>query len=140
MATHTLNDLDLTQLNIAADDKTMRKLMMLIEGTYGIGIQASIQKYGYSEQRYHQLLNGFKQRGIDALIDRKRGPKSNHVRDDKVISQIIRLRFLDPEASAGVIAQKLRQTGLQVSVRSVERTITEYGLQKKTPSVKSRVQ
>lgn len=111
--------------------------MMLIEGTYGIGIQSSIQKYGYSEQRYHQLLREFKQRGIDALIDRKRGPKSNHVRDDKVISQIIRLRFLDPKASAEVIAQKLRQTGVQVSVRSVERTITEYGLQKKTPSVKS---
>lgn len=140
MATHKLNDLDLTQLNISSDDKTLRKLMMLIEGTYGIGIQASIKKYGYSEQRYHQLLSDFKQRGIDAVIDRKRGPKSNHVRDETVISQIIRQRFLDPKASAEVIAQKLRQIGHQVSVRSVERTITEYGLQKKTPSVKSRAQ
>lgn len=48
-----------------------------------------------------------------------------------MVSQIIRLRFLDPKASAEVIAQKLRQTGVKVSVRSVERTITEYGLQKK---------
>lgn len=140
MSTHTLNELDLTQLNISSDDKTLRKLMMLIEGTYGIGIQASIKKYGYSEQRYHQLLKEFKHRGIDALIDQKRGPKSNHVRDEKVVSQIIRHRFLDPKASAEVIAQKLRQSGIQVSVRSVERTITEYGLQKKTPSVKSRSQ
>jgi len=135
MAAPILNDLDLTKLNISPDDKPLRKLMMLIEGTYGMGIQASIKKYTYSEQRYHQLLRDFKNRGMDALIDRKRGPKSKHVRDETVMNQVIRQRFLDPEASADVIAQRLRQIGLQVSVRSVERTITEYGLQKKTPSI-----
>jgi arginine repressor len=31
-----------------------------------------------------------------------------------------------------VIAQKLNQTGFKISQRSVERTITEYGIQKKT--------
>lgn len=136
--TSSLSDLDLSKLNIDADDKTTRKLLMLIEGTYGIGVKASIAKYGYTEQRYYQLLKVFKKEGIQALADQKRGPKTNRVRSKKVIGQIIRLRFLDPEAGAQVIAQKLRQMGMAVSVRSVERTITQYGLQKKTPSVQSR--
>lgn len=132
MADSWISDLDLTRLNIAPDDKTTRKLMMLIEGTYGIGVQQAIEKYGYSEGRYYQLLRAFKRSGIEGLIDQKRGPKTRHVRSEQVIHQIIRLRFLDPQASTQVIAQKLRQMGTDVSIRSVERTITEYGLQKKT--------
>jgi hypothetical protein len=50
-------------------------------------------------------------------------------------AQVIRHRFLDPQASPDVIAQKLRQTGFEISTRSVERVISEYGLQKKTLSV-----
>ena len=64
-------------------------------------------------------------------MDKKRGPDKQTVRTRETINQIIRLRFLDPLASADVIAQKLKQTGYKVSKRSVERTITEYGLQKK---------
>ena len=45
---------------------------------------------------------------------------------------VIRHRFLDPDASAAVIAQKLVQTGVVLSIRSVERIIQDYGLQKKT--------
>jgi hypothetical protein len=60
------------------------------------------------------------------------------VRTPNVVTQIIRHRFLDPDAGAEVIAQKMRQTGVGVSRRSVERTITEYGLQKKTLQIPSR--
>lgn len=133
-STHNLQDLDLNKLKIQADDTTVRKLFMLIEGTYGIGVKKSIEKYGYTEQRYYQLLKGFKESGLEALEDRKRGPKQKTVRTDQVVQQIIRLRFLDPDANSAVIAQKLRQMGIKkVSARSVERTISEYGLQKKTP-------
>jgi hypothetical protein len=48
------------------------------------------------------------------------------------VRQVIRHRFLDADASAQVIGQKLRQVGCVVSTRSVERIIAEYGLQKKT--------
>jgi hypothetical protein len=48
------------------------------------------------------------------------------------VRQVIRHRFLDPEASTEVIAQKLCQTGFVISIRSVARVIAEYGLQKKT--------
>jgi hypothetical protein len=54
-----------------------------------------------------------------------------------LVRQVIRYRFLDPEASADVIAQKLRQTGFVISTRSVERVIGDYGLQKKTLSMSS---
>ena len=44
----------------------------------------------------------------------------------------------DPDASADIIAQKMRQAGFPVSTRSVERVIEKYGLQKKTPSLPPR--
>jgi hypothetical protein len=55
----------------------------------------------------------------------------NYRRTDEVVRQVIRHRFLDPEISPEVIAQKLGQTGYSISTRSVERTIADFGLQKK---------
>ena len=40
---------------------------------------------------------------------------------------------VDPDASAEVLAQKLTQDGYTISIRSVQRVIAQYGLQKKTP-------
>jgi len=128
-----LAGIDLGKLNISPDDKPTVKLLMLIEGTYGIGVGKSIEKYGFSEQRYYQIRKSFMERGSDALFDLKRGPRGNHVRSEDVGKLIIRMRYLDPDSGAAVIAQKLNQQGISISVRSVERTITEYGLQKKTP-------
>ena len=128
-----LAGIDLGKLNISPDDKPAVKLLMLIEGTYGIGVEKSIEKYGFSEQRYYQLRKAFMERGSAALVDLKRGPRWNHVRSEQVEKLIIRMRYLDPESGAAVIAQKLKQQGTDISIRSVERTITEYGLQKKTP-------
>lgn len=128
----SLPDLDISKLNVDKNDSTALKLFMLIEGIYGGGVKFSIEKYGYTEQRYYQLLKAFKSEGIDGLVNKKRGPRGNSKRTDKVNQQIIRHRFLDPEASSGVIAQKLRQTGISISKRSVDRTIAKFGLQKKT--------
>ena len=131
----TLPDLDLSLLNINEDDAITRKMMMLFEGVYGLGVKHAAKKYGYTEQRYYQLLKDFKKSGSAALVDQKRGPKHKSRRTEQVVQQIIRHRFLDPDASAAVIAQKINQTGMAVSLRSVERTIQEYGLQKKTSSI-----
>lgn len=121
---------DLSKLNI--NDGVSLKFMMLVEGAFSIGVKESIAKYGYTEQRYYQLLKSFKENGIDGLIDKKTGPKENSKRSDVIIKQILRYRFLNPLDSAEIIAQKLNQQGVTISVRSVERTITEYGIQKKT--------
>lgn len=87
---------DLGKLNISPDDKPTVKLLILIEGTYGIGVENSIEKYGFSEQRYYQLKKAFMERGSDALVDLKRGPRRNHVRSEDVGKLIIRIGILTP--------------------------------------------
>jgi len=116
---------------IDPQDSLTMKLSMLFEGHCTIGVKDAIEKYDYTEQRYYQLLNKYLEGGSEALIDKKPGSDKQSVRTKDAVNQIIRLRFLDPFASADVISQKLNQIGYKVSKRSVERTITDYGLQKK---------
>jgi hypothetical protein len=123
-------------LKVSADDEITHKLLMLIEGECeGLGAMEAARKFGYSRQRYFQLRAAFDQRGATALCSRKRGPKTNYRRTAEVVRQVIRHRLLDPDASAEVIGQKLVQSGWTISIRSVERVLAEYGLQKKTPQV-----
>ncbi len=126
-------------LEMLEDDEITRKLAMLIEGECeGLGPAQAAAKFSFSRQRYFQLRSAFVEHGALALRSRKRGPKRNYRRTEEVIRQVIRHRFLDPDASAEVIAQKLRQCGLSISTRSVERVIEQFGLQKKTPSLSSQ--
>jgi hypothetical protein len=125
-------------LAILPGDEVTLKLAMLLEGECSaLGPLQAAQKFGFSKQRYFQLRQVFREQGSAALSSQKRGPKRNYRRTDEVVRQIIRHRFLDPDASADVIAQKLRQAGWTISTRSVERTIAYFGLQKKTPSLPS---
>lgn len=120
-------------LAVPAGDEITRKLAMLIEGECeGLGPHRAAAKFGFSKQRYFQLRAAFLQQGALALISHKRGPKTNYRRSAEVVRQIIRHRFLDPEASVEVIAQKLGQNGWPISVRSIQRVIEDFGLQKKT--------
>ena len=119
-----------------ADDEIARKLAMLIEGECeGLGPLQAAQKFGFSKQRYFQLRAAFDDLGAAALQSRKRGPKTHYRRTAEVVRQVIRHRFLDAEASPEVIAQKLTQSGWEISIRIVQRVIEEFGLQKKTLSM-----
>lgn len=123
-------------LALRQEDEISRKLAMLIEGECeGLGPIKSAQKYGFTKQRYFQIRKAFTEEGASALGSRTRGPKGPYRRTDELQRQVIRHRFLDPSASIEVIAQKLRQTGFPISVRSVERVIADFGLQKKTLSL-----
>ncbi len=42
-----------------------------------------------------------------ALVNKTPGPKRNYRRTSEVVRQIIRYRFLDPECTVDVIAQKV---------------------------------
>jgi hypothetical protein len=120
-------------LAVVDDDEVSRKLAMLIEGECeGVGPVKAAEKYGLTKQRYFQLRAAYQTDGAIALLSKPRGPKTKYRRTDELQRQVIRHRFLDPNASADVIAQKLRQTGFVISTRSVERVIADYGLQKKT--------
>jgi hypothetical protein len=120
-------------LRVLPEDEITLKLAMLYEGDCeGLGPLKAAEKFGYSKQRYFQLRHLFQEQGAIALLSKTTGPKSNYRRTDQVVRQIIRYRFLDPDLSPEVIAQKLGQTDHPVSTRSVQRTIADYGLQKKT--------
>lgn len=122
------------QLPVRQDDEVTQKLAMLFEGQCETAdITAVVRKFGYSRQRYYQLLQKFHAGGAVALQNQKTGPKHNYRRTQEVVRQVIRHLFLDREASPEVVAQKLRQLGNAISVRSVQRVVAEYGLQKKTP-------
>ena len=120
-------------LPIADSDPLAARFLMLVEGECLDGnIAAIARKYGYCRQRYYQILHAFQQGGLPALQPHKTGPKSNYRRTDQAVRQVLRHRFLDPEASPEVITQKLRQTHFPISQRSVQRVIADYGLQKET--------
>ena len=126
-------------LPVDLQDEVTRKLAMLIEGQCeGLGPTQAAEKQGYTKQRYFQLLHAYEELGSAGLTSKPRGPKRNYRRTDELVRQVIRHRFLDPGASPEVIAQKLQQTGFVISIRSVERVIAEYGLQKKTLRLSAR--
>ena len=125
-------------LDVIDGDEVTVKLAMLIEGECeGLGPIKAARKYGFSKGRYFQLRQAYRKQGALALQCKQRGPRTKYRRTGELVRQVIRYRFLDPEASADVIAQKLRQTGFVISTRSVERVIGDYGLQKKTLSMPS---
>lgn len=127
------------ELIVPADDEITPRLLMLVEGECeGLGALEAAGKHGLTKQRYYQVLKLFKEQGALALRLQKTGPKTNSVRTDEVERQVIRHRFLDPDASVNIIAQKLRQAGFQISTRSVARVIAKYGLPKKTLSLPPR--
>jgi hypothetical protein len=136
----TFDDQDLPYLSgpagslpILPDDEISLKLAMLYEGhCEGLGAAQAATRFGYSRARYFQLLRLLRDQGALALQSKPTGPKSNYRRTDEIVRQVIRHRFLDPEVSPEVIAQKLHQTQHLLSVRSVQRVIADYGLQKKT--------
>jgi len=121
------------QLTISPQDPVAWKLSMLFEAAHSTtdSIKDIAQRYGYTREHFYVIKKKYNEHGTEGLRDKLTGPKSDYKRTDEVKKQIIRHRFLDPEANCEVIAQKMRQSGVSISQRSVERTIKDYGLQKK---------
>jgi transposase len=125
------------QLTVHPEDHVARRFIMLLEGECELGATVAARKFDMTRQRFYQLRSRYDRQGLIGLEPRKPGPKTNYVRTDEVIRQVIRHRFLDPDASTGVIAQKMRQAGFPVSARSVDRIVNDYGLQKKNLSLRT---
>lgn len=121
-------------LKINPKDTTAWKFMMLIDAATSKNetIEQISHRYGYTREHFYVIKKKYEDNGSQALSDKPKGPKCNYKRTDEIEKQIIRHRFLDPDANSEVIAQKMNQTGHEISQRSVERTINEYGLQKKS--------
>jgi hypothetical protein len=126
-------------LSIDPDDEVFLKMAMLLKGECGPdGPSRVAAEFGFSRQRYFQVRTLFHSQGLAGLISHRRGPKTNYRRTREIVCQIVRYRFLDPDISSEVIAQKLRQNDFEISARSVDRVLAEFGLQKKTLSVSTR--
>jgi hypothetical protein len=126
-------------LPVLGDDEISQKLLMLMEGQCSpLGPKQAAEKFGFTKQRYYQILKVYSLQGAPALASRKRGPQRNYRRTAEAVRQVIRHRFLDPDASAEVIAQKLTQSSFTISVRSVDRIIEDFGLQKKMVPLSSK--
>jgi len=123
----------LISLTIDPADPAAWKFSMLYEASMAKdgNIKEIAGKYGYTREHFYTVKRQFEKEGFRALQDKVKGPKRNYVRTKVAEKEIIRHRFLDPEANSAVITQKMKQSGHDVSQRSVERTINEYGLQKK---------
>ena len=90
------------------DDIFVPRFLMLVDGQcMGAGAAKAAEKFGLSKQRYFQLFKLFREQGSPGLLGHKPGPKHNYVRTDEVVRQIIRHRFLDPDATLDIIVQKL---------------------------------
>ena len=120
-------------LLVPKDDEVSRRLAMLIKGECeGLGPSKAAEKFDFTRQRYYQILAAYLEQGAEGLLLQTPGPKTDYRRTDQVVRLVIRCRFLDPDSSPEVIAQKIRQQSHTISQRSVERIIADYGLQKKT--------
>lgn len=120
-------------LQIARNDRASLKMAMLLEGECTeVGPVRAAANFNYSKARYFQIRHAFSIEGMDALICKKTGPKTNYRRTSTIIKLVIRARFLDPDTTAEVITSKLTQDCHKISIRSVKRIICDYGLQKKT--------
>ena len=123
---------DSGNLKISSEDEVAWKLAMLIEGRCSDKtVREVVASYGFSPQRYHQLLAAYERNGTPELISSKRGPQKAHKRTEEVIKQVVRYRYLDKESKPEIISQKLKQNGFDVSARSVFRVFEDYGLQKR---------
>jgi hypothetical protein len=120
------------------NDAITFKRAMLIEGEgTELGPLQVAAKFGFCKQRSWQLRKQFAEGGAAALQRNPRGPETAYRRTEELVRQVIRQRFLDPNASPAVIAQKLRQAGFVIRTRSVARVIEQFGLHKNSLSLPS---
>lgn len=118
-------------LPVPADDRVTLKMAMLYEGQCaGLGARAAAAKYGYTRQGYYKVLQQYRTQGAAAFFNRP-GPKTNYRRSEEVVRAVIRYRFRHPGSSTSELVSLLQAAGHRVSKRSVERVISEYGLQQR---------
>ncbi len=116
-------------LPLRPDDEAAVDLAMLIEGeTSGRPLGVVLEEFGRSRSTYYEKLKRFREHGVAGLLARPPGPRSAWRRPLEVVRFIVTARLRDPERSAAEIAGDLGRLGHAVSVRSVERTLSQFGL------------
>jgi transposase len=116
-------------LELRPEDEVGTDLVMLIEGeTSGRPLAQVLSEFGRSRSTYYEKLRRFREQGVAGLLSRPPGPRSAWRRPLEVVRFIVTARLRDSERGANQIADDLARMGHTVSVRSVERTLTQFGL------------
>ena len=116
-------------LPLRPQDEAALDLVMLIEGeTSGRPLDDVLVEFGRSRSTYYEKLRRFREDGVQGLLARPPGPRSPWRRPLEVVRFIVTARLRHPDRSASVIAEDLSRLGHSVSTRSVERTLTQFGL------------
>ncbi len=116
-------------LPLKPDDEAALDLLMLVEGeTSGRPLAEVLARFGRSRSTYYEKLRRFRDQGLPGLLARPPGPRGPWRRPLEVIRYVVTARLRDPERSAAAIAEDLSRLGHPVSTRSVERTLTQFGL------------
>ena len=117
------------RLPLRDDDDASLDLAMLIQGeTSGRPLDEVLAHFGRSRSTYYEKLRRFRESGLEGLLARPPGPRNAWRRPLEVIRFIVTARLRDGGRSASAIAEDLARLGHTVSVRSVERTLTQFGL------------
>ncbi len=112
-----------------ADDEVGADLAMLVEGeTSGRPLPTVLAEFGRSRSTYYEKLKRFREGGVAGLLARPPGPHTAWRRPLEVVRFIVTARLRQPDRSPAQIAEDLARLGHAVSVRSVERTLTQFGL------------
>jgi len=120
-------------LPLRPDDEAVVDLVMLVEGeTSGRPLEDVLRQFGRSRSTYYEKLRRFREQGLEGLHARTPGPRGPWRRPLDVVRHVVITRLRHPESSAADIAQDLARLGHPVSVRSVERTLTQFGLTRST--------
>ncbi len=116
-------------LPLRPEDEAAIDLLMLIEGeTSGRALDDVLLQFERSRSTYYEKLRRFREQGIAGLFASPPGPRGPWRRPIEVVRYIVTARLRSPERTAAEIAEGLARLGRTVSVRSVERTLTQFGL------------
>ena len=116
-------------LQLSPRDGAAIDLAMLIEGeTSGRDLDDVLRQHGRSRSTYYEKLRRFREAGLEGLLARPPGPRAPWRRPLEVVRFIVTTRLRHPERSTAEIAEELARQGHPVSIRSVERTLTQFGL------------
>ena len=114
---------------IRQDDRAALDLAMLIAGeTSGRPLQEILTEFNRSRSTYFEKLRIFREHGTAGLLPKPTGPRQPWRRSMSVVAQIVNCRLRDPGRSPEAIAAELAHRQVHVSVRSIERTLSEFGL------------
>lgn len=128
-------------LSVRPEDEAALDLVMLVDGeTSGRDLEDVLRQYGRSRSTYYEKLRRFREHGLEGLLSRPPGPRAPWRRPLEVVRFIVTTRLRHPERSAAEIAEELGRMGHPVSMRSVERTLTQFGLTRTSSRLSSPVE